>query len=190
MAGVLPWKLIGSVRRFSDRVFDLRSDMAQSSMTGREHEFHVLEAGPWVNVIPLTPNERVVLIRQFRHGIRDMTLEIPGGMVEHGMSPLQAGKQELIEETGCTAERWTDLGWVHPNPAILTNRCHTFLARDLACDESQELDETEEIEILNVPLDEIPTLIREGKITHALVVVAFYRLFVEIGFKGGSDALA
>lgn len=174
-----PWDIVSSQRRDRLRIFGLRVDRAVSPRTGAAHDFYVLESDSWVNVIPLTRERQVVLIRQYRHGTREVTLEIPGGIVEFGDSPEEAAWRELREETGCGAGEMVGLGFVHPNPAFLDNRCYTFLARDAFCSGPQAQDEKEDIEVLMKPLAEIPRLIREGAITHSLVVAAFYRLFVE-----------
>ncbi len=163
----------------SFRIFNLRMDRSVSPRTGEEHDFVVLESVPWVNVIALTDREEAVLIRQFRHGIREVTLEIPGGMVDAGDEPLAAAKRELLEETGYRGGDWIDLGYVYPNPAIQDNRCHTFLALGAKPAGEQSLDEKEDIEVVLKPLAEIPRLIREGGITHALVICAFWRFFME-----------
>lgn len=174
-----PWEILSSVWDKSYRVFSLRTDRARSPRTGGDHDFFVLESADWVNVIPLTPEQEVVMIRQYRHGTRDITLEIPGGIVEPGDSPEEAARKELAEETGYMDRGMTYLGYVHPNPAILNNRCHTFLARDVFRNGDQEQDDKEDIEVLLRPLDDIPRLIRENRITHALVLAAFYRYYME-----------
>jgi 8-oxo-dGTP pyrophosphatase MutT (NUDIX family) len=174
-----PWGLVSSERRDHLRIFGLRVDRAVSPRTGAAHDFYVLESGSWVNVIPITPGQEVVLIRQYRHGTREVTLEIPGGIVEPGDSPQTAARRELHEETGYAADEMIGLGFVHPNPAFLDNRCITFLAPDARRTGLQAQDEKEDIEVLLKPLSEIPALIREGAITHSLVVAAFYRLFME-----------
>lgn len=173
------WPIVSSHLEHAFRIFSLRTDRARSPLTGAEHDFVVLESPPWVNVIPLTRDQKVVLIRQYRHGIRKVTLEIPGGLVEQADTPLGAAKRELLEETGFQGESWVDLGCVHPNPAIQDNRCHTFLALGVTQAGQQALDEKEDIEVLLHPLVEIPCLIRGGEISHALVVAAFWRFFME-----------
>ncbi len=173
------WEILNSRWDRSYRVFHLRTDHARSPRTGLSHDFYILESTDWVNVIPLTPEREVVLIRQYRHGIRENTLEIPGGLIETGDSPEDAARRELAEETGYSDGEMTYLGYVHPNPAILNNRCHTFLARDVFLNGDQNQDEKEDIEVLLRPLSEIPRLIRENRITHALVLAAFYRFFME-----------
>ena len=174
-----PWKVVSSTRDKSYRVFSLRTDRAVSPRTGMEHDFFILESSSWVNVIPVTEGNDVVLVRQYRHGIGAVTLEIPGGLVEASDTPMEAARRELEEETGYRAADMVLLGSVHPNPAIQNNLCHTFLARDARAAGMQSQDEKEDIEIVLCPLAEIPRLIRDGTITHALVLAAFYRYFME-----------
>jgi 8-oxo-dGTP pyrophosphatase MutT (NUDIX family) len=174
-----PWKLIDSHIEQHFPIFDLRIDRAQSPRTAREHDFFILESADWVNVIPLTPENEVVLIRQYRHGLQEITLEIPGGILEPGDSPAQAAQRELSEETGYEDGQWIALDYVYPNPAFLNNRCYTFLAKNVVLKSRQNQDDKEDIEILLKPLKQIPQLIREGTIRHSLIVAAFYRLFME-----------
>lgn len=174
-----PWKLISSRQTASYRIFNLRTDRACSPRTNKAHKFYVLESKDWVNVIPITPQNDVVLIRQYRHGTRKVTLEIPGGIVETDDSPEAAAGRELLEETGYQGSKMIPLSVVYPNPAFLNNRCYTYLASNVLLTGEQEQDEKEDIKVLLRPLDEIPRLIREGEISHSLVLAAFYRLFME-----------
>ena len=173
------WTILSSNLDKSYRVFNLRTDHARSPRTGRSHDFFVMESSTWVNIIPLTPNREVVLVRQYRHGTRSLTLEIPGGLVEDRDDPEAAALRELREETGYTAASALSLGYVHPNPAIQNNRCYTFLAENVSPMGPQQQDEKEDIEVVLSPLHDIPRLIREGAITHALVIAAFYRYYME-----------
>ncbi len=177
-----PWEIISSKDGDSYGIFSFRTDRARSPRTGREYDFFILESSSWVNVIPLTTKNEVVMVRQYRHGIRDFSLEIPGGLVEEEDTPEEAAKKELREETGYNASEMILLGSVHPNPAIQNNLCYTFLARDVFLAGEQQQDEKEDIEILYQPLTEIPRLIREGKINHSLVLAAFFRFYLE--YKG------
>jgi 8-oxo-dGTP pyrophosphatase MutT (NUDIX family) len=174
-----PWKVISSIRDKSYRVFSLRTDRARSPRTGRGHDFFILESSSWVNVIPLTPQNEVVMVRQYRHGIRDFTLEIPGGVMEKNDTAEEAAKRELREETGYKTSQMILLGSVYPNPAIQNNLCYTFLARNVFLAGEQQQDEREDIEVLRRPLTDIPRLIRKEHITHSLVLAAFYRFFME-----------
>lgn len=173
------WTIVSSRFDKSYRVFSLRTDSARSPRTNRVHDFFILESSPWVNIVPLTPNDEVVMVQQYRHGIRSVTLEIPGGLVDPGDSPEDAARRELLEETGYRGEALVHLGAVHPNPAIQNNICHTFLAENVYSTGMQNQDEREDIEVVLMPLVEIPRLIREGTITHSLVIVAFYRFYIE-----------
>ena len=160
-------------------IVTIRSDRAVSPRTGRPHDFFVLETPPWVNIIPITPDRRVVLVRQYRHGTGRVTLEIPGGLVEDGDSPESAAARELKEETGYESPRISLLGEVHPNPAIQDTVCYTYTAMDAVCVSEPSPDEKEDIEVVLRPLRKIPELIRRGEITHALVLAAFYRFYME-----------
>ncbi len=179
------WDVLSTRYDRSFRVFRLRTDRARSPRTGKDHEFFILESPTWVNVIPLTPKEEVVLVRQYRHGTREVTLEIPGGVMEEGDTPEGAARRELREETGWREERMTSLGYVLPNPAIQNNRCYTFLAANVVPAGVQEQDDKEDIEVVLRPLADIPGMIRDGEIRHSLVIAAFYRYFMEFR-KGGA----
>lgn len=179
--GVREWPLISSDTIHKYRIFNIRNDRAQSPRTGSIYDFVVLDASPWVNIIPVTTNNEVILIRQYRHGIREVTLEIPGGLVENGEPHDLAALRELEEETGYGANRddLIYLGKISPNPAIQNNVCHTYLARNVYSIGAQKMDEKEDIELDICPLKDIPALIQDGTISHSLVVVAFYRLLFE-----------
>ena len=178
---VKPWKLVSSNQNSSYRIFNLRTDRALSPRTNKESDFYIIESSDWVNIIPVTPDNQVILIRQYRHGIQEVTLEIPGGLIEAGDSPKKAAERELREETGYEAGEMIPLGNVHANPAFLNNRCYTFFARDVSLVGMQNQDENEDIEIILKPLDEVPDLIEKGEITHSLILVAFFRFFVKYG---------
>lgn len=140
----------------------------------------VVDTPDWINVVPLTADDRVVMIRQWRYGIAAPTLEIPGGLVDPGEDHATAAARELEEETGYRAGRLERLGTLHPNPAIQSNRIVTFLATDLAppAAEHQGLHgvDGEEILVELVSRADLPRLIAEGAVTHALVVAAFHLL--------------
>ena len=170
-----PWKISASEIIFRSKIFNLRRDDGVSPLTGDSHDLYVLEAPPWVNIIPLTVDDRVVLIKQYRHGCREVHLEIPGGMVDpEDSGPAEAAARELKEETGYEADHVSLLGSVTPNPAIQNNTCHTYLAWPARRTCEPTPDRTEEIEAVEVPIIDVPTLIAEGRITHSLVVVAFF----------------
>lgn len=174
---IQPWQRLQRQLTGDFRIFNLFTDTSRSPVTGNEHRFFVLSTGDWVNVIPLTPDNQVVMVRQFRHGVEQVTLEIPGGMVDkEDGDAAAAAHRELSEETGYQAEAYIHIGTVASNPAILDNHTHTYLAKNVRPVTSQRLDGTEDIAIELVPLADIAEMIRCGRITHALVVAAFYHL--------------
>ncbi len=171
----LVWKVLERRREGDFKVFSVRKDVCESPRTGSAHDFYVLEGMNWVNVVAITRDGLAVLIRQFRHGSSEVTLEIPGGCVDPSdPSPLAAAQRELMEETGYAAEEWIELGYVNPNPAIQANLCYTFLARNAWKAGETQFDGTEDIEVELRPLRELPELVLSGATRHALVIVAFH----------------
>jgi 8-oxo-dGTP pyrophosphatase MutT (NUDIX family) len=172
----LAWRRRRSEEVADCRVFKVRRDLSADPRDGREHDFYVIEAPDWINVIPLTKDGQVVLIEQYRHGSEEVSLEIPGGMVDPGEEPLAAAARELAEETGYEAREVLPLGRTRPNPAIQDNWIHTFLARDVEYRHEPLNEGTEQTRVRLVPLERIPALIAGGEITHSLVVVGFHWL--------------
>jgi ADP-ribose pyrophosphatase len=167
-----PWKRIGSDRESDYRILKIREELAINPRNGTEHRLALVECPDWVNVIPVTTDGQLVFIRQFRFGIWDTTLEIPGGMLEPGESPADAAARELEEETGYRADRIESLGFVHPNPAFQTNRCHSFLALDCRKVHAGRQDSGEDISVELYRREDLPRLLGT-EVTHALVLVAF-----------------
>ena len=172
----LIWRRERSVQIADCRVFTVRRDYSIDPRGGRGHDFYVIEAPDWINVIPLTKDKEVVLIEQYRHGSEEVSLEIPGGMVDPGEEPRQTAARELLEETGYEAREVVLLGKTRPNPAIQDNWIHTFLARGVEYRREPLNQGTERTRVRLVPLAQIPALIREGAIVHSLVVVGFHWL--------------
>ena len=172
--GPQPWRVVGDEHLQHCKIFDVHRAMMESPRTGAEHTFFRIESPEWVNVVALTADEQLVLIRQYRHGARAITLEIPGGIVDPGESPSQAGGRELLEETGYRAGRLESLGSINPNPALFANRVHMQLALD--CERVAEIQNTstEETAVELLPLADLHDVVRAGAIDHALVVAALY----------------
>ena len=168
------WKSLDSELLQKCKVFEVSRKRARSPRTGDEHFFYTIAASDWVNVVPLTPDDQIVMVRQYRHGSEEITLEIPGGMVDPGESPAEAAARELLEETGYRARELSPLGVVNPNPALFANRCYTFLAKDAEkVAEIRNHGGTEEVAVELVPRAELHQRLRAGEIDHALVLAAF-----------------
>ena len=142
-------------------------------------DFTVLEFGDWVNIIPITKDGHIVMIRQWRHGVQRECLEIPGGLIsDEDADPRYAAVREMQEETGYHSDNVIHLGTVEPNPAIQTNTCHTYLAADAYLGSRQNLDPTEAIEVELIKKERVFDMIRSGEITHGLVIAAFAYLML------------
>ena len=172
----LAWRRERSEQVADCRVFKVRRDLSADPRGGRVHDFYVIEAPDWINVIPLTESGEVVFIELYRHGSREISLEIPGGMVDPGEEPRQTAARELLEETGYEAREVAPLGRTRPNPAIQDNWIHTFLARDCVYRQEPLNDGTERTRVRLVALESVPALIAGGEISHSLVVAAFHWL--------------
>jgi ADP-ribose pyrophosphatase len=157
------------------RVFRVGRVRTRSPRSGDVHDFYRIDASDWVNVVPVTAAGEVVMVRQYRHGLRALTLEIPGGMVDAGESPEEAAARELLEETGHRAAVLEPLGSVNPNPALFGNRVHMYVARGAERVGPVRNEGLEETVVELIPGRRIADLLRRGAIDHALVVAALYR---------------
>jgi 8-oxo-dGTP pyrophosphatase MutT (NUDIX family) len=170
------WKRRTSKQIADCRVFRVREDACERDSDGSAHNFFVIEAPDWVNVIALTREKRIVLIEQYRQGSEEITLEIPGGMIDAGEEPEAAARRELAEETGYESKEFILLGKSRPNPAIQTNWMYHYLALD--CEKTLEtaFDEHESLLTKTASRAEVENLIASGAISHSLAITGFYYL--------------
>lgn len=171
-----PWEKLDSRHGDHLMIFRPRFDRLEHPRSGEVFQRLVLETPDWVNIVALTSDRRLVVVRQFRFGTGTVTIEIPGGMVDRGEDHRAAAERELCEETGYTAARWTYLGCVEPNPAFHDNLCHHWLAEDAVQTHDQGLDSGEDIAIDTLELDDVRRRIEGGEIRHSLVLTALSRV--------------
>jgi 8-oxo-dGTP pyrophosphatase MutT (NUDIX family) len=152
-------------------LFRLLRRRFRSVRTGLGHDFFVTEIADGVHAIAVTPDDRVVLVRQFRAGSRRDSLETPGGLLEPGEDPGEAGARELLEETGYAGDPPVSLGGIlRPNPALLTMSVTTVLIRNARRVSEPRPDASEELAVMLAPSTEIPAMIHDGRIDHAVCV--------------------
>lgn len=180
--GPARWERLAESVLTPTRIFDLKSVRFRHPVRRTERDFLVIAAPEWVNVVAHTVDDRLVMVRQFRYGINDFSLEIPGGIIEAGEDPVAAGLRELSEETGYVGRSARLIGSVHPNPAIQSNRSHFVLVEEAACVDPQAWDEDEEIAVSALPVPEVFAAARRGEISHALVLNAL--MFFEPIWRG------
>ena len=173
--GVQPWttKTTRPLARYS--IFSIRKDRKTSPRTGADRDFYVIACSDWVNVIALTARQELVMIQQYRHGTEAVELEIPGGAMDpEDDSPMETAIRELREETGYEGRNARIIGEVRPNPAIMNNTCRIVLIEECERLHPCSLDAGEDIETELMSLADVRSAVSNGRISHALVIVALY----------------
>lgn len=164
-----PWQIVETRYLHKKPWLTMRQDSVRLPNGRNIDDFYVWEFPPWLNVIAITENEEIVLIRQYRHGIGKVSFELPAGVHDKpGETLIQAAQRELLEETGYGGGSWEKWMELSANPALQNNITHTYLATGVRKIGSQELDDTEEITVHPVTNDELSILIDKGEILQAL----------------------
>lgn len=160
---------------YKNRLFRIRKERCVIPRTGKPYDYYYEDAPDWVNIVARTDRGNILLVRQYRHAVKDFTIEIPGGVIDKAdKNPLQAAKRELLEETGFAGGRFRLIGLCHPNTAIMNNKTYVFFADKVKRKGEPSPDPTEEIEVMEKSFLDIERLIKKGKITHTLVISAIY----------------
>lgn len=165
---VKPWKVLESKHIWRN----VRVEKCVSNEKAFDMLF--LEFGTWATIVALTKKQEVILIKQYRNGIRDIIWELPGGVIEEGESPLAGAKRELLEETGYTSNTIIQTGRTYPDPAIQSNIMYSFLALDVEKVSDQHLDEAEDIEVFLFPLEKAIEMAKTSELPQALHTATFF----------------
>jgi len=173
---IIPWRKTESKDGPDLLLFKARYDYMENPRTGNILKRIVLETKEWVNVVAITPEKKIILVKQYRFGSGKITIEIPAGLIDEGEDSGASAIRELQEETGYTTQNWQYLGYVEPNPAFLNNKCHHWLALDVTKTTEPNLDDGEDIGVDLYSFEELADAIREGVVNHVLALSALSRI--------------
>ncbi len=169
------WKQVSFETVFRTPVFSMKKERSRCLRTGAENDFYYFECVDWVNVIALDKESRLIMIKQFRHGSNQYEIEIPGGAIDAtDANPVDAGIRELFEETGYVGKNARLIGQVCPNPALQGNLCYTVLIEEVEQKAAPDMEPTEDIETIPIPLKDVSDMIKSGIIRHGLVLNALH----------------
>jgi ADP-ribose pyrophosphatase len=176
---IKPWPIIDTKKGPDMGLFSVRVNHCRSPRTGEEHDFYVIDFPNWVQVLPITPENQVVMISQYRHGCGRTFLELPGGLIDDDdLSPQDTAARELLEETGYRAEDLLLLAETYPQPAVLSHSGFTYVAPGVQRVAEPMLDAAEDIEMSLIDVHRIPDMIRRGEINHGQTVMGLSMYFL------------
>lgn len=175
----MAWKVLESKKIFSSGLFQLKSDRCELPDGRIMPRYFVMDFPDWVNVIPLTPEKEVILVKQYRHASGRIHLEIPGGSMDPRLaeSTLEGARREMLEETGYDSEKLVKVSSQYPNPALQSNQMHTYVAYDCKKIQEQNLDEFEDLELYFCSLSKLEEHLRNGDIDHSLMMASISMAF-------------
>ena len=177
----LKWQTLSSEYLFNDLWFKVRRDVCKTPQGKIVDPYYVYEFSEWVTAVAVTEEGKIVMVRQYRHALRDECIEFPGGCVDATDKDFSAAiRRELLEETGYSFSDLKPLGIISANPSTNSNLMHMFLATGGKKVSAQSLDHNEEIEVELFTLDEVKQLIKENKILQAMHVTCFLYAMMEL----------
>ncbi|MBN1496172.1 MAG: NUDIX hydrolase [Spirochaetes bacterium] len=177
------WEIKADKELFRRRIFSVKDIECYHPDKDITHRFFTISTPDWINVVATTEDDRFIMVRQHRLGTDEITLETPGGLIEEGESPEETVKRELREETGYEAEKIHLLKKLSVNPAIFNNYIYFYYAGNCRRIHDQDLDPAEDIEVLTFSRNEILEMIRNGPISHTIIVTALFLYFLS-GWAG------
>jgi len=178
----LKWKILSSEYLFNDLWFKVRKDICESPAGKIIDPYYVYEFPEWATAFALTEDNKVIMVRQYRHPVGEVIIELPGGCVDETDKDLQTAiARELLEETGYSFSSYESLGKISPNPSTNTNWMHMFLARGGKKVSEQKLDHNEEIIVELYSLQEVKNLVKKNEIVQAMHVTCILYALDKLG---------
>lgn len=165
----LKWKTISSEYIYKESWFTARKDTCEKSDGTRVNNYYVFEFPEWATAFPITEEGKIILVKQYRHAIGEVCIELPGGCIDDtDANAEEAIRRELLEETGYSFTDVYYLGQISANPSTNSNLMNMFIATGGKKIQEQQLDHNEEIEILLVTMDELIQLVEERKFLQSM----------------------
>lgn len=177
----MEWKVVESKRIFEEPWFTVRKDICELPNGNKHSAYYILEYPDWASAFALTEDNKVVMVRQYRHGLGVVSTELPGGVIDEGETAAQAIARELKEETGYAFDSLEEIGKVAPNPATSNNYMHMFLAKGGKKVADQNLDATEDVEVMIYSIDELKQMLRENRIVQSLHCTCIFYALEKLG---------
>ncbi|MDR1810055.1 MAG: NUDIX hydrolase [Prevotella sp.] len=178
----LHWKVIRSEYLFNEPWLTVRRDSVELKNGRQIPSYYVLEYPEWVNIIAITREKQFVFIRQYRHGIQSVNYELCAGVCEQeDASPLVSAQRELLEETGYGNGDWEEYMNISANTSTMSNVCHCFLARNVEKISEQQLDDTEELSVHLLSLDDVKNLLKNDEIRQSLMAAPLWKYIATNG---------
>ena len=184
------WKTLESRYLIRRPWLTARVDKVQLPNGTINPEHYVLEYPDWVNIIAITEQGDFVMVRQYRHAMDQVMVELCAGMCEDGETPEQSARRELLEETGYGGGTWQEIMTIGQNPSICDNITHCFLAQNVHRIAEQNLDESEDIEVLLMTRQQVYALLRDNAMLQALMAAPLWRYFATHPLPDPSGSLS
>ena len=179
----LRWKMLSSRYVYQDRWFQARADSCEFPDGRIIEPYYVVELPNWCNTVIITKEDKIILVRQYRYPVDQITFELPGGVIEKDEDPKEAAKREMEEETGYTSDDIEFLLQLAPNPAINNNTAYFYLARNAyPASNTRNKDEFEDIDVVSFSKEEIWQLLKENKMQHGVQIGPLYEALVKLGW--------
>lgn len=173
------WEVLERKTVLKDRWIDIEASKCRLSDGTVIEPFYVNHIPDFAVIVPVTEEGKIVLVRQYRHGIEEVLLELPAGCMEPGEEPEISAHRELAEETGYTGGDWEFLFKLCPDASKSSNYAWCFVAKGVKKTQGQHLDETEELEIVEMTIPEVKKALREGKFVQVVHTAALYAFICE-----------